>query len=238
MSAGLLCTGAASVAYVWGHGSLRKWVGGVAVTAALLLHATVAETSVGLLNCVPVSLPRTALSSLDGYGSYSPPPALASQLVTVRLLAGDPFFVCFEGQHTTAGALAACVLVLYIVLLPALALRWLWRSPALIAELAAARAAATDVAKDAAIKYEQEKGFDGASAATPPALPRAQARAKASRGPKLPPPDPLLAPFLGDSGYAPRFWFWRHIDLAIMLALAVNQGVQPRPTDPQSIVSR
>ena len=47
--------------------------------------------------------------------------------------------VCFEGQHTIAGALAALALLSYNVVLPIIAFRWLWKNPALAAELAACR---------------------------------------------------------------------------------------------------
>lgn len=91
MAAGLLCTALAITVYVRGTPALRKWAGRFAVTLALLLHATVSESAIGLLNCEVARLPRSAFSSLDGYADYSPPSAIASQLADVLLLKTDPF---------------------------------------------------------------------------------------------------------------------------------------------------
>ena len=41
MGAGLLCTAVAVAVYARGRGRVRKWAGGLSVTAALLLHATI-----------------------------------------------------------------------------------------------------------------------------------------------------------------------------------------------------
>lgn len=42
-------------------------------------------------------------------------------------------------------------------------------------------------------------------------------------------PDPLLGPFLGDSGYSTRFWWFRLVDLLATLTLAALQAFLPRP---------
>ena len=55
-------------------------------------------------------------------------------MTRVLLLTTDPCLVCFEGQHSIAGALAAVALLSYVVVLPILAFRWLWKNPALVAE--------------------------------------------------------------------------------------------------------
>ena len=217
--------------YHWGRGALRKWIGGLSMTLALILHATVAETVIGMLGCEYVSLPQRALSSLDGRAGYTPPPALASQSASVLLLMSDPFFVCFEGQHTFVGAVAAIALALYIVALPVAAFYWLWRSPRLAAELRAQRA----------MTAENRKG-DSLPTLTESIKPTGEILVLSIKGKlrgassPLPPIDPLLGPFMEESGYAARFWFWRHIDLLAMLILAANQAAQPRPSTVFKIV--
>ena len=41
--------------------------------------------------------------------------------------------------------------------------------------------------------------------------------------------DPCLRPFL-DDGFVPRAWFFRHVELGGVVALAVLQALLPRPT--------
>ena len=108
------------------------------------------------------------------------------------------------------------VLVAYVVLLPVITLLWLWRSPELkrLPHL-----------QHQPVVFQQTTAIE-ASAAT----------AKET-APALPTADPILTPFLGDSGYAMRFWWWRHVDLIAMLVLAANQAAQPRPSTVPLIVS-
>lgn len=40
---------------------------------------------------------------------------------------------------------------------------------------------------------------------------------------------PILAPFLADSGYTQLAWFWRHIDMAVVLGLNALAAVLPLP---------
>jgi hypothetical protein len=41
--------------------------------------------------------------------------------------------------------------------------------------------------------------------------------------------EPIVAPFLLDSGYTPKAWFWRHLDMAVVLGLTVVAALLPLP---------
>ena len=195
-----------------------------------------AEAAIGLLNCETVSLPQSGLSSLDGLADYAPPPALMSQLVRVLLLASDPYFVCFAGQHTLAGGLAVLALVAYVTLLPLVTLYWLWRSPELKSRQQHAPQKQAQLRRT--FSWRTRKVAAEVPHAPPPAEPGSAATEGAPAEQPPAPPDAMLAPFLGDSGYASRFWWWRHVDLGAMLVLAVNQAALPRPSTVPLIVSR
>ena len=61
-------------------------------------------------------------------------------------------------------------------------------------------------------------------AATTPPLPSSAS----GTSPPLPlPPDPLLAPFLGD--YRPGAWYTKHADLGLTLTLSLLSALLPRP---------
>ena len=120
---------------------------------------------------------------------------LASQMTRVRvlLLTTDPCVVCFEGQHTIAGALAALALLSYnVVILPILAFRWLWKNPALAAKLAASR-----TQSNPPLVLVQAAGVAASGAASPARSPTSKgAGVKMIRDQQPPQPDPILAPFL------------------------------------------
>lgn len=195
MSLGLSCAVVAVMALcVPGQSLIRLWACRISITGALVLYAPVAEISVGLMNCESSQLALRLVSSLDGHAGDAAPSssALASQLSTWNLLASDPYFVCFAGQHASPGYLAELVFAVYICALPIVSLMWLWRS----------------------IREARATGSKASSLLL----------------------DPTFAPFLSDPGHTLRFWYWRHIDLFVMFILAINQGLQPRPTAGNLIV--
>ena len=129
MIVGVVCAIIAFAVHATGSSSLRTWLGHSVLTAALFLHAPAAEAAIRMLNCTSVQLPQSSIPLLDGRSGYTPLSTPATQ--TVRVLADDPFFVCFEGRHTIAGGLAILALVVFVCALPVWALTRLWRSRAL-----------------------------------------------------------------------------------------------------------
>ena len=112
--------------------------------------------------------------------------------VRVLLLTTDPCVVCFEGQHTIAGALAALALLSYIVVLPILAFRWLWKNPLLASESAASR-----TQSNPPLVLVQAAGVAASGAASPARSPTSKgAGVKMIRDQQPPQPDPIPAPFL------------------------------------------
>ena len=209
MGAGLGLALLAVVSQTSCTGRLRRWGGRAVITLALILHATVAETAISLLNCRDVSLSGAALASLDATARVASTAGPGdTSLHRILLLASDPYFVCFAGQHTAAGALAGVALLVYAALFPCVALVWLWRSPWLAAQLRAEREAA------AAGRGRGRKlaPLAAAAAAAPSEADRASTPPVDSDAAVVDVPfDPILSPFLDDC-YVARYWYWRHID--------------------------
>ena len=102
MGLALLATGA-----YFERADLRRALGRVAMTGALILLPLSANHALTMLNCVSVPLTPTAIAALDGgysvasvSGSISAIVGSAqAQAIPVLLLASDPFFVCFAGRY-------------------------------------------------------------------------------------------------------------------------------------------
>lgn len=131
MSIGLACAVVGVVALCIPYRSdARMWACRIGMTGALLLYAPVTEITIGLMNCELVQLSLRLVSALDGHAGDAAPSSAtaASQLSTWNLLANDPHFVCFEGQHASAGILAELVFAVYVCAFPVILLAWIWRS--------------------------------------------------------------------------------------------------------------
>ena len=183
--------------------------------AAVYLHPTVAQRSLRLLHCEAVQLSQVAITALDGGGGGGHSSVASQQgstLSPVNLLVSDSFIVCFRGDHLVAGSVAAIALAAYVVGLPVTTFWWLWRDShrrrtAAGIDMATTSAAARDI---------------------PP--PHSPATPQLDRTPPLPSSDePILAPFVADSGYAPHGWFWRHVDMLIVLGLNALAALLPLP---------
>lgn len=149
MSAGLILGLVAMLAQGFSQARLRQWVGRAVLTVALILHATVSETTVALLNCREALLSDSALRSLDASANMAGTSS-GSNLHSVLLLKSDPFFVCFRGQHTAAASLAIVTLAFFVTVFPCVALWWVWRDPWLREQLQTATKEAEDAKKAAA----------------------------------------------------------------------------------------
>lgn len=119
---------AVSLLCYWAGPRLGRWrwtraaLGRAAVTGVVVLYPTVAASAIGLLHCETVTLTAAAVLTLDGGSGLA---GGGGGSVTLPILAKDPFFVCWAGSHTPAGALAVVAVVLYVVAFPAVALCWL-----------------------------------------------------------------------------------------------------------------
>lgn len=189
----------------------------LAMTGALLLYPTAAGAAFSLLSCQGVSLSAAAFAVLDGGSSLSQ--VAARSRLTVSVLATNPFFVCFAGSHRPAAILAIVVIVLYIAMLP-LMVFWLLRRDAwLRGELAASSSR-----RGGPIARRSQPATSAGDTATGTSKAVAGGETEKSRA-----PDPLLLPFLADSGYQPAFWWFRHADLTASLALSAIEAFVPRP---------
>ena len=240
----------------------RARLGGrLVMTVAVLLYPTAAGTAFGLLACQIVSVNSLAVASLDGGGAYAT--ATARALVSVPLLSSDPFYVCYAGSHRPAAYLAVAAVVAVVALLPVATLAMLWRDGWLRATLARSALAAGGGGSDSCASLCQRRGaaaakvkpLSGAAlayAAPPEEAPETESVGDARTGPPeldatrgapepaLPPPpaaDPLLSPFLGDSGYRPDCWWFRHVDMGVTLALAAIEAFVPRPVTSSQVGS-
>lgn len=248
----------AAVLAAWIRRRIGDWPWRSAVyvfaTAAVYLHPTAAASALVLVNCRSVQLSASAVVALEdssGNGSPAPQPYSVSAAATsaVSVIASNPFIPCFGVLHTPAGGLAVAVLVTYVLAMPILTFLWLWRDPWLVAELDSAppvvkRSAAAGAAAETADPSQNPPLSDGrrrsslivptavsvlVSEPTQPSAPPAPPSSRTSRLPPPPRHDTMLHPFLRDSGYEPHAWYWRHLDIFIVLGLAAVNSIIPTP---------
>lgn len=125
--------------------------------------------------------------------------------MTRALLFADPFVVCFRGSHLPVGVLACATVALYVVGLPALTFRWLLQAPR-GALAPPRRRSSTSVSPSLASPSEPVPASSPGGAE-----------------------DPLLGPFIKDSGYTPLAWYWRHVDMSVVLGLSALAALLPLP---------
>lgn len=95
-----------------------------------LVYATVANTSLGLLACSRTPISPSALAVLDGgsaalaAGAAAEAAANPDGTAAVLLLASDPSFVCWQGSHAPAAALAAATVLLFVAGFPLGLILW------------------------------------------------------------------------------------------------------------------
>lgn len=198
----------------------------VLVSFAVYLHPTVTSAALGLLNCQTVPLSSTAAAALED-GSTSPALSLysaAAALSYISVLLSNPFVPCFGRLHAPAGGLAAATIVVYVIAMPLLTFRWLWRDQWLADRLAAQAPRLTE---------QQQRHRRRSSAIVPSSLDVRIAEpvddvsdSKVERFQI----DPILAPFLKDSGYEYRAWYMRHIDLLVVCGLSSVNALLPIPS--------
>lgn len=85
--------------YAIGRGRLVKLrkLGGITLTASLMLLPMATEAAVGLLSCSSVSMKASSVGALDG-GAAVQAGLTPRDVVQVRLLDADPYFVCWAGR--------------------------------------------------------------------------------------------------------------------------------------------
>jgi len=96
----------------------------IMVTLSVYLHPTVSATALGLLNCQLAQLTRRALAALHGGDDSS---SDDTHVMSVSILASNPFILCFSGAHQSAAAIAIITLIVVVFGLPLLTFVWLWR---------------------------------------------------------------------------------------------------------------
>ena len=209
-----------------------------------VLYPSTTLTAARLLVCDSISLSALGASLLDG-GPTLAAAASPDELVRLSVSSSNPYFVCWSwsGHHAGVGSLAAIVLPLYVLGLPALTLWWLWRDPWVAAEVMREKAASVGHAYTPGPRgIDDVSGKEGNAAASsldlasptvdfdttvsPPATGSSPAVL----------PDPLLGVFFYD--YKPTAWYTKHIDLVILLLLSLLRALLPRPDGIGGIVAK
>lgn len=213
-----------TVLVISGGASNTLQTGGVvALRAVLLLFPPAAKNALALLNCVSATVSPSGCASLNGCSGGGG--GGRDSTVSVRLLASNPFYVCWAsgGTHTAAGGLAAATLIVVVIAFPLASLwavfRWTRQSRArcLLASRSDERHRGTS--KEAAVAIVNPMRQLGVASALSPAT--VQATAAIAAPGKASAPSPFLAPFLSD--YRPEACYTRHADLALSLLLAALQ---------------
>ena len=231
MGAALASWAAAAAAFALApRRSLARLAGRATLTLAVILYPTTLQHAATLVHCEAVTLATSALQSLDGGGSLlasgsgSSGGGAAAPLVATPLLASNPFFVCWApgGSHRPAGVLACVVLALYCAALPLTVLAWLRAQlPARGGTAAAA-------------------GGKRAAVDTPPPPPVIASAVTGTKTPGSavtdPLPDPILAPFLSD--FRPGVWAAKHVDLTLLMLLALLEALLQRPASAPLIAAK
>jgi len=94
-------------------------------TCALLTFALVVNTAFGLVSCVAIAVSPLVRRTLDA--DASPSEASATTVATafsVRVLAANPTYVCYEGAHRPAAVVAWVTIAAFVVAFPIWT--WLW----------------------------------------------------------------------------------------------------------------
>lgn len=208
--------------------AMSRLLGQFTLMFAMTLFPSTVLTSAGLLRCETLTLPALGAASLDG----GPPVDLSSAsarggVVSLSVSAYNPFYVCWRGSATVPMVLAAAVIPIYVVGMPALSLWWLWRDPWVRFAMRK-----DGERKDPGAQQPVLDSFSGVNplARQPsPVLPP-----KDSGSPTAQPdspgvePDPRLGVFFYD--YKPTAWYTKHIDLALLLLMSLFRALLPRPT--------
>lgn len=204
--------------------------GRFALIGAIVLYPCAAGTSVGLLNCRSVSLAAYGAASMDGGAAAAAASLASGRPVTVQVLVGNPFFVCWEprGSHRVAAMLAALTLALYVAGLPPLTL-W-WASPQPARNLLCAAISAPVRCRRPNHEPEASLVFQGNPMKRPgPPLESLPVSA-------FPRVDPIIIALLGD--YRPEAWFMKSIDLCLLLVLALLAVLMSSPVDLTGIATK
>ena len=184
--------------------------GMVAARVLLLLFPPAARDALALLNCSFNSVSAAGCSSLTGCsGSIS---TATGSTVSVRVLASNPFYVCWTGgsAHITAGSVAAASLVCVVTVFPSASFWAVWRLSrrGRIATLSNQNAEGSSTV---VVNPMRQEGMKPMSRESQSKLHDGVEQSGA----------PLLTPFLSD--YRPEAWYTRHADLALTLLLAALQ---------------
>jgi hypothetical protein len=159
--------------------------------------------------CAPITATERQLAALDG-GAYASMSRGSATTAAVQTLVANPYFVCWArgGSHQPAGILATLVLVLYVAGLPLCALLWMRR--------------------DAVLRAGNQCPKDVCACACRRRKPLLADVSPLKNAVTVPPPDPLLAPFLAD--YRPAAWYTKHADLGLTLTLSLLQALLAHPS--------
>jgi len=105
---------------------LRAIVTRVTFTLVVLLFPLVINDALRLLVCHPATITVRTYAALNGDGRAlaGAVTATANDLLTVSLMESNPTFVCYEGQHRAAAAVAVVALVVVGVVFPVASAVW------------------------------------------------------------------------------------------------------------------
>jgi hypothetical protein len=213
-------------------GKLRALLSRSCFTALLLLYPIVCNSALKLVDCQSVAVSAQGYLSLDhGLGSSPFATGAAADrnaVVKLQVLSDNPFYVCYAGSHAPAGYLAWLTLVVYVIGYPVTSMWFVARRIRAIASRDSKLQAADrpDKAKSAAFKWNAPTWLP-----VPFRFPAALDTAEAIIS------NPTLAPFTAGD-YRPSTYWFRHVDMAVMLMLSLLLVFWARPTTSADIIGK
>lgn len=212
----------------------------VCALLAVYLHPSISATALSLVSCQYVHLSNRAISALRVGTSLESAPLSSDGLTTVSVLSSNPYIECFAGVHAAAGIYACVVIAVYVIGLPLVTFIWLLRDPWLVEMLRHSIEHKTRGSRVSAthglprVSWSTPNGDSGVGsvinvdAVVSCSLDKRVAAKDSSPADDIA-PDPVLRYFLKDSGYIVRAWYWRHLDMIILLGLAALAALLPLP---------
>jgi hypothetical protein len=164
------------------------------------------------------------------HGSASPFAGITDKqaLITVHVLTDNPFYVCYTGSHAPAGYVAWVTIAFYVIGYPLASLMFVYRRISVI--MTRSRKAG----RKSGVDLQSPSSVSASICSRVTSLFQLPSSLDASQSLRE---NPTLVPFTAADYRASVYWF-RHIDMAVMLVLSLLLVFWARPTTVADIIGK